>query len=111
MIETGTVYRFVQAGRQVTDVAHCLFLFCNSIIELVRLVLSRRNLAGPNLPLLNIDWHVGLRNIFERLFSQDGRSKLYLAAPTKHPLSIGTYEPRGGVGPRPQPKKRQHPNC
>ena len=111
MIETGTVYRFVQAGRQVTDVAHCLFLFCNSIIELDRLVLSRRNLAGPNLPLLNIDWHVGLRNIFERLFGQDGRSKLYLAAPTKHPLSIGTYEPRGGVGPRPQPKKRQHPNC
>ncbi len=111
MIETGTVYRFVQAGRQVTDVAHCLFLFCNSIIELVRLVLSRRNLAGPDLPLLNIDWHAGLRNIFERLFGQDGKSKLYLVVPTKHPLGIGTYETRSGVGPRPQLKKRQHPNC
>ena len=111
MIETGTVYRLVEAGRQVSDVAHCLFLFCNSIIELVRLVLSRRNLAGSYLPQLNIDWHAGLRNIFERLFGQDGKSKLYLAAPTKHPLSIGTYETRSRGGPRPQPKKRQQPNC
>ena len=111
MIETGTVCRFVQAGPQVTDVAHYLFFFCNSIIELVRLVLSRQNLAGPDLPLLNIDWHAGLRKIFERLFGQDGKSKLYLVVPTKHPLSIGTYETRSGVGPRPQLKKSQHPNC
>jgi len=102
----GTVYRLVQAGRQVTDVTHVFLshLHFDHWLDLIRLVLNRWDMAAPGLPPLKIYGPKGLLEIVERLFGPDGALKLDLTARTKHPLSIGIYESRGGTGPRPWPE-------
>lgn len=102
----GVHHRFLEGGFRAKDVTHCFLTHYHydHIMDLPRLVLTRWDHGGPNVPPLNIYGPDPLQKTLDRFFGPDGAFCLDINARIDSPASQAVYKVRGGEGDRPGPK-------
>ena len=107
----GAHHRLLEAGYQATDVTHFLatHYHYDHIMDYPRLVLTRWDHGGDDVPPLKVYGPDPLQEINDRFIGPNGAFELDITARTHSPASIAVYRARGGKGdrPRPEPVLRQ----
>lgn len=101
----GAFQRLMEAGKKAQDVTHVFLshLHFDHCGDLPRLFHHRWDALGGLKPGFQIYGPDGTQEMMDRLFGPEGAYHRDLTARTSHPLSIGIFQGRGGVGPRPRP--------
>ena len=101
----GSYHRLMEAGKRAVDVSHLFFthLHYDHTADYVRLMLNRWDQGGGIVPDLQVFGPTGTAHFSERLFGEDGAFSLDIRARTEQEASLGYYQARGGVLPRPRP--------
>ncbi|MCY6381844.1 MBL fold metallo-hydrolase [Hoeflea prorocentri] len=102
----GVHQRFLEGGFRAKDVTHCFLTHYHydHIMDLPRLVLTRWDHGGPDVPALNIYGPDPLQTTLDRFFGPEGAFALDIQARIDSPASQAVYKVRGGEGARPGPK-------
>jgi len=102
----GAFQRFLETGRQPTEVTHLFLshLHSDHILDVPRLVLGRWDQSGGDLPPLKVFGPAPVTRTFGLLFGPDGAFAPDIRARCTHPASLAIFEARGGRPPRPPPQ-------
>ena len=98
----GAHHRFLELGRQATEVTHCFLshLHYDHFMDYPRLLMTRWDQSGGKLPPLQVYGPSPIERITNQLIGPDGIYGPDIKARTEHTASLDIYEARGGVLPR-----------
>lgn len=101
----GAHHRLLEAGYKATDVTHLFFTHYHydHVMDYPRIVLTRWDHGGDDVPPLKVYGPPPLRELTERFIGERGAFALDIAARTESPASLAVYAARGGQGMRPRP--------
>jgi len=102
----GAHHRFLELGRQATEVTHCFLshLHYDHFMDYPRLLMTRWDQSGGKLPPLQVFGPSPIARITDQLIGEDGIYGPDLEARTKHSASLDIYAARGGELPRLRPE-------
>ena len=107
----GAHQRLLEAGYSASDVTHFFLTHYHydHLMDYPRLLLTRWDHSGTDLPSLEVFGPCPLHTINERIVGPSGLFSFDIAARIKAPASKAVFRARGGTGdrPRPVPKLRE----
>jgi ribonuclease Z len=101
----GSHHRLLQTGTKAVDITHAFFshLHYDHFIDFPRLLLTRWDQGGGQIPELNVYGPKPLRSVLEKLIGREGVFGPDLEARTHWDSSLHVYRARGGKDPRRRP--------
>jgi ribonuclease Z len=102
----GSHHRLLQTGARAVDVTHVVFshLHYDHFVDFPRLLLTRWDQGGGQIPELNVYGPKPLRSMLDKLIGAEGVFAPDLEARTHWDSSLHVYRARGGKDPRQGPK-------
>jgi ribonuclease Z len=101
----GAHHRLLEAGYSASDVTHLFFthFHYDHMMDYPRLLLTRWDHGGPDIPPLKVYGPPPLIEITSRLIGEQGAFAYDIVARTQSPASLAVWNVRGGKGDRPRP--------